>query len=532
MARILLTERLAPQGIELMSGAGHVVDERLGLSPAELIEAVDGYEALVIRSATKVTEEVLRAGSKLVVVGRAGIGLDNVDVRAATSLGVMVVNAPESNIVSAAEHTFALLLAAARNIPQAHSALVEGRWERSRFEGVELHSKVLGIVGLGRIGTLVAGRALAFGMRVVAYDPYVSAEKAKQMGVDLTALDNLVSMADFITVHLPKTPETQNLFGKEMLARVKPGARIVNTSRGGIVDEEALTDAISSGRVAGAALDVFANEPCTSSPLFGLAGVVVTPHLGASTREAQGKAGVQIAEQVVLALAGEFVPYAVNVSAGQASEAIRPYLNLAENLGRLLTSLCEGLPSGLEVVYEGELAREDTRILTIAVEKGVFSTVTEQTVSFVNAPSLARERGIAVKESSTSTTRDYVSLVTVRSGRHAAAATLVGAAAAQRIVMVDDHRVELPFASHLLVVRNDDRPGMVGVVGSALGGAGVSIQSMAVGQTEGDAGTALMLLSTDVAVPSEVAEALRREPGIFEVHQVSGPWSEAHLTSR
>lgn len=319
MAKILVSERLAPAGIEHMVSAGHEVDERLGLSPDALLAAIGDYEALVIRSATKVTEEVLRAGRHLVVVGRAGIGLDNVDVEAATALGVMVVNAPESNILSAAEHALALLLAQARNVPQAHAALVEGRWERSKWQGVELCSKILGIVGLGRIGGLVAERAAAFGMRLIAYDPYISVERAKQMGVELVPLDDLVAAADFITIHLPKTPETAGLFGRELLAKVKPGVRIVNAARGGILDEDALADAVTSGRVAGAALDVFQTEPCTSSPLFGLPGVIVTPHLGASTQEAQDKAGVQIAQQITLALAGDFVPHAVNAAARSAS---------------------------------------------------------------------------------------------------------------------------------------------------------------------------------------------------------------------
>ena len=319
MAKILVSERLAPAGIEHMVSAGHEVDERLGLSPDALLAAIGDYEALVIRSATKVTEEVLRAGRHLVVVGRAGIGLDNVDVETATALGVMVVNAPESNILSAAEHALALLLAQARNVPQAHAALVEGRWERSKWQGVELCSKILGIVGLGRIGGLVAERAAAFGMRLIAYDPYISVERAKQMGVELVPLDDLVAAADFITIHLPKTPETAGLFGRELLAKVKPGVRIVNAARGGILDEDALADAVTSGRVAGAALDVFQAEPCTSSPLFGLPGVIVTPHLGASTQEAQDKAGVQIAEQITLALAGDLVPHAVNAAARSAS---------------------------------------------------------------------------------------------------------------------------------------------------------------------------------------------------------------------
>jgi D-3-phosphoglycerate dehydrogenase len=525
MARVLVTEELAESGLELMRAAGHEVEVRTGLSPEELLGALSGVHALVIRSATKVTADVLAAADDLVVVGRAGIGLDNVDVPAATSRGVMVVNAPQSNILSAAEHTIALLLAQARHIPQAHSALVAGRWERSKWEGVELHGKTLGVVGLGRIGALVAQRALPFGMRIVAYDPYVSAERAKHMGVEMTTLEDLVAEADFVTIHLPKSAETAGLFGRELFAKCKEGIRIVNAARGGIVDEEALAEAIRDGRVAGAALDVFAEEPCTSSPLFELQEVVVTPHLGASTQEAQDKAGQTIAEMVVLALNGDFVPFAVNVAAGEASETVRPFLGLAEKLGRVLAALHGGLPDRLEIEFEGALAAEDTRILTLAALKGVFATGTEEPVSYVNAPQLAEERGLAVRESQTSTQRDYVSLVTVRSSSHSVAGILTGGNAVQRIVMVDDHAVEIPPAPHMLVVRNDDRPGVIGSVGTALGDAGISIVNMVVGQTVGDgsAGTALMVLSTERPAPAEVIDALRAFAGILEVHEVSVP---------
>ncbi|HTX00578.1 MAG TPA: phosphoglycerate dehydrogenase [Acidimicrobiales bacterium] len=521
MARILVTEKLASSGLEAMAAAGHEVDVQLERSPEELLAAVPGAAALVIRSATQVDEALLTAGRDLVVVGRAGIGLDNVDVVAATRLGVMVVNAPESNILSAAEHALALLLAQARNVPQAHAALVAGRWERSKWEGVELHGKTLGVVGLGRIGALVAQRALAFGMHLVAYDPYIAPERARRMGVELLSLEGLVEVSDFITIHLPKTKETSGLFGKELLGRVKPGVRIVNAARGGIVDEEALAEAIREGRVAGAALDVFSSEPTTTSPLFELPGVVVTPHLGASTVEAQDKAGEQIAEQVVLALAGDFVPYAVNVAARGASEAVRPFLGLSEHLGRTVASLAEHLPDEIEVEYRGALAGEDVGILTLSVLKGVFAAGTEEPVSYVNAPRLAEERGLSVRETQTATSEEFVSLISVRAGGHAAAGTLAGGSL-PRIVMLDEHLVEVPPAPQLVVVRNEDRPGMIGLVGTAIGDAGISITNMAVGQTTGG-GTALMVLSTDRALPAEVVEALRAASGILEVHQVELP---------
>lgn len=522
MARVLVTETLSDSGLELLRAAGHVVDVQTGLEPEQLLEAIRGAEALVIRSATKVTAAVLAAGGDLAVVGRAGVGLDNVDVAAATARGVMVVNAPESNTVSAAEHAMALMLAQARNIPQAHAALVAGRWERSSFEGVELHGKTLGIVGLGRIGALVAQRAHGFGMRIVAHDPYVSEERAKKLGVELFSLEDLVAQCDFLTIHLPKNKETANLVGKDLLAKAKRGMRIVNASRGGVLDEEALAQGIETGQVGGAALDVFASEPCTRSPLFELPGVVVTPHLGASTGEAQDRAGEQIAEQVVLALAGDFVPYAVNIAARSASEAVRPYLSLAERLGHVIAALGEGLPDSLEVIVEGALFGQDLGILTLAALKGVLAEGSDEPISYVNAPRLASERGLEVRETSTAATIEYVSLVTLRSSAHAVSGTLAGRNATERIVMIDDHGVELPFAENLLVVRNDDRPGMIGVVGLACGDAGVSISSMAVGQTAGGARTALMAVATDSPVPDGVIRVLRSTAGILEVHRIHG----------
>jgi D-3-phosphoglycerate dehydrogenase len=517
-----VTEKLADSGLKLMSDAGHEVDVQLGLSPEALLEAVAGAQALIVRSATKVEAPVLNAGTDLEVVGRAGIGLDNVDVETATRRGIMVVNAPQSNILSAAEHAMALLLAQARNIPQAHAALVSGNWERSKWGGVELHGKTLGVVGLGRIGALVAQRALSFGMHLCAYDPYVSPDRAKQMGVELMSLEDLVAEADFLTIHLPKTSETTGLIGSELLERAKPGLRIVNAARGGILDEEALASAIRSGRVAGAALDVFSTEPCTESPLFEMDNVVVTPHLGASTVEAQDKAGVTIAEQVILALAGDFVPFAVNVAATEVPESVKPFLGLAEQLGRGFACLNDGLPDVLEVEYAGSLASAGvgTQILTLAILKGVFAAGTEEPVSYVNAPQLAAERGLEVREVTTSTARDFVNSITLRSTLHSLSGTLAGLRSVPRIMMVDDHPVEIPPAEHMLVVRNDDRPGMIGIVGSTLGDAGVSISSMGVGPSE-KGNTALMILSTDRPVSDEALASLSSAEGILDVHRIS-----------
>lgn len=521
MARILVTEELADSGLDAMRAAGHDVDVRLGLSAEELLGVVPGAHAIVIRSATKVTAPVLDAGRDLVVVGRAGIGLDNVDVPAATRHGVMVVNAPQSNILSTAEHTMAMLLAQARNIPQAHAALQDGRWERSKWEGVELHGKTLGVVGLGRIGALVAQRAHAFGMRVVARDPYVSPDRARQMGIELMGLEELMGEADFVTLHVVKTKETVGMIGEELLAKAKPGVRIVNVSRGGVVDEAALARAIAEGRVGGAALDVFTEEPLApDSPLLGLPSVVVTPHLGASTREAQDKAGATIAEQVVLALAGEFVPFAVNVEASEASEVVRPYLPLAERLGVAFASLAGGLPPTIDVEYQGGIGDHDTRILTLSVTKGLFAAGTNEPVSYVNAPGLAAERGIEIREVVTTTAHDYTNLIVIRGGDHALGGTLFGLRGEARIVSVDDFDVELPLSDHLLLIRNDDRPGMVGLVGTALSEAGLNIADMRLGRSRSGA-AALMVLSTDQPVGADTAARLGASPGIEAVHTIN-----------
>ena len=522
MARILVTEQLAQRGLDLMAAAGHQVDEQLDLDPAGLLSAVPGAAAVIIRSATQVTADVLEAGTDLVVVGRAGIGLDNVDVVAATRRGVMVVNAPQSNVLSAAEHTMALLLAQARNIPQASAALKQGRWERSRWEGVELYGKTLGVIGLGRIGTLVAQRALAFGMRLVAYDPFVAPDRARQLGIELArSLEELVSQADFLTIHVSKTPETMGMVGADLLAKAKPGLRLVNTARGGIVDEAALADAVRAGTVASAGLDVFAAEPTTESPLFELDHVTVTPHLGASTAEAQDKAGVTIAEQVLLALAGEFVPYAVNVSASEASETVRPFLPLAERLGAMFGSLNEGTPPVLDVEYQGALADYDTSILTLSVLKGLLSAGANlDPVSYVNAPQLAAERGLTWRESKTTTTHDHVNLITLRGGNHCVAGTLAGLRGEPRIVTVDDHAVDLPPARNMLVVRNDDRVGMLALVTAVVATAGVNVANMTLGRSPaGD--TALMVLGTDTPLPAEGIEELRAAPGILDVRSVT-----------
>ena len=516
MARILVTEEIADGGLERLRQAGHEVDIQVGKSAEELLSIVPGAAALIIRSATQVSADLLAAATDLMVVGRAGIGLDNVDVAAATKQGVMVVNAPQSNIVSAAEHTMALLLAQARNVPQAHAALVEGRWERSRWTGVELVDKTLGVVGLGRIGKLVADRAKAFGMRIVAYDPFVSEERAKKMGVELLALDQLVTESDFLTVHLPKTPETLGLINRDLMLKAKPSLRVINVARGGIVHEQDLADCVRDGVIAGAAIDVFSTEPMTESPLFELDSIIVTPHLGASTNEAQDKAGDTIATMVELALAGDFVPFAVNVDAAEANETLRPYLPLAERLGGLFVALNGSVPDTLEICTEGEIAGYDTRILELAVLKGFFGAISDEPVTYVNAPQLSKEHGLEVRDVNCATAADYVNLLTLRGGDHSIAGTLAGPRHEQRIVNIDGTPFDVPPADHMVVISNDDRPGVIGTVGTILGDAKVNIADMDVARVDGS-DTAVMLIAPTAQVPGDTLDALRSAPGILDV---------------
>ena len=523
MARVLVTEEIADAGLDRLRAAGHVVDVQLGLNGEALIAALQGAQALIVRSATNVDAAVLSAVSGLLVVGRAGVGLDNVDVDAATKAGVMVTNAPESNIVSAAEHTIALLMSMARNVPQAHAALVSGRWERSKWEGVELAGKTLGVVGLGRIGKLVAHRALGLGMKIVAFDPYISVERGRQMNVDMLPLDQLVATSDFLTVHLPKNKETLGLINRDLLLKAKPSLRVINVARGGIVAEHDLFEALRDGLIAGAALDVFEREPVTDSPLFSLPNVVVTPHLGASTREAQDKAGEVIADMVQLALAGDFVPFAVNVDAAEANETLKPFIPLAERLGALFADVVGARASELEIEASGEIGAYDTRIITLAALKGFLGRLTGDAITYVNAPTVAEQRKVVVREQRRDDVahQDYVNLITLRSGAHNISGTLAGRRREARLVLIDDHLSDVPPARFMLIVRNDDRPGVIGRVGTVLGDAGVNIDNMDVGKTP-QAGSALMVIATATPTPAEVVSQLRQVPGIVEVITVGG----------
>jgi D-3-phosphoglycerate dehydrogenase len=524
--KVLVTEQLSEPGLELLR-KDFQVDVRADLAAGGLAQEIAPYDALVIRSATQVTDEVLAAAGHLKVVARAGIGLDNVDVDAATRRGVMVVNAPQSNIISAAEQAMALLLSQARNIPQANAALKQGSWERSRWEGVELAGKTIGLVGLGRVGALVAQRAAGFGMRVIAYDPYVSTDRAKEMGVDaMPSLEALLVQADFVSIHLPRTPETEGLIGEHELALMKQGARLINTARGGIVDEEALAKAVEGGHLEGAALDVFSLEPTVDSPLFGLESVVVTPHLGASTKEAQDKAGTTVAEMVRLALMGEFVPYAVNVSAGaEVTEVIRPFVPLAERLGTLVAGLAEGGVRSIVASYLGRIAESDTRVLTLAILKGILGRTVHEPVSFVNAPMLARERGLTVSEMRSTVSQDYVSSISLRAETDEGPVSVSGSILAkdhERVTQVNEFDIEVTPAGHMVFFTYVDRPGIIGKVGTILGDHGVNIATMDVGR-KAEGGEALMCLTVDTEIPADVLDHVSTEIDAHQLRTVTLP---------
>ncbi|TCC02783.1 phosphoglycerate dehydrogenase [Kribbella soli] len=506
---VLIAEELSPATVEAL-GPDFEIRQTNGADRAALLPAIADVDAILIRSATKVDAEALAAAKKLKVVARAGVGLDNVDVKAATQAGVMVVNAPTSNITSAAELAVALLLASARRVPAANESLKKGEWKRSKYSGVELFEKTVGIVGLGKIGVLVAQRLAAFGMNVIAYDPYVQAGRAAQMGVRLATLDELLATSDFISVHLPKTPETIGLIGDEQLHKVKPEVIIVNAARGGIVDEQALYSALKEGRVAGAGLDVFASEPCTDSPLFEFENVVVTPHLGASTDEAQEKAGIAVAKSVRLALSGELVPDAVNVQGGVIAEDVRPGIGLTEKLGRIFTALAGGVAQQLDVEVRGEITQYDVKVLELAALKGVFADVVEDNVSYVNAPLLAAERGLEVRLVTDHDSPEHRNLITLRGtladgAQVSVSGTLVGVRQSERLVEIDGYDLEIELSAHLAFLTYEDRPGAVGQIGRILGDADVNIAGMQVSRDR-KGGKALVALSVDSKVAPTVLD--------------------------
>lgn len=515
---VLIAEELAPAAIEVLA---HDFDVRHvdGTDRPALLSALSEADAVIVRSATRIDAEAIAAAPRLKVVARAGVGLDNVEVPAATTRGVMVVNAPTSNIVSAAEQAVALLLAVARNTASASTALKAGEWKRSKYTGVEVQGKTVGVVGLGRIGVLFAQRIAAFGTRLIAYDPYIQPARAAQLGVRLVGLEELLRESDFISIHLPKTPETVGLIGEKELAGVKPGVRIVNAARGGLVDEQALADAVAEGRVAGAGVDVYAKEPCTSSPLFAFDNVVATPHLGASTHEAQDKAGLAVARSVKLALQGEFVPDAVNVqTGGVVAEDVRPLLPLAEKLGRAFTAVAGGVAASVTVDVRGEVVRNDVSVLKLAATKGLFSSVVEEQVTYVNAPHLAAERGVEVSLATQPETADDPVLVTIRGalpdGRTVSVSgtSTTGARDVNKLTEVDGFDVEIGAEGILVFLRYVDRPGVVGTVGTLLGASGVNIAAMQVARREAG-GETLMTLTVDQALGADLLTSVADSVG-------------------
>ncbi len=518
--KVLVAEKIGDSGIRLLEDHFQV-DVGAGWSPEELKGRIGEYDGILIRSATKLDAELIAAATRLRAVGRAGVGVDNVDVAAATKRGIVVANAPQSNVITAAEHTMALLLALARNIPQAHASLTAGRWERSSFSGVELYEKTLGILGFGRIGQLVAQRARGFGMRVVAYDPYVGAERYRELGVEKAeSSDEVYAIADFITLHLPKTPETEGWLDAEALAKCRDGVRILNVARGPLVVDEDLQAALDSGKVGGAALDVFRSEPITEHPLFAYPNVIVTPHLGASTAEATDRAGYQAAEQVIAALTGGVVTSAVNVPAipPEDMEVLGPFVPLCRSLGRIAVALAEGSSvDAVETEFLGRIADRDTRLMSIQVLLGILSGHTEDEVGVVNAPAMAAERGIRVSETKTRTARDYADLVRVTivcgDARLRVAGTLIGQRNRPHLLEAWDQRFDLQLEGNITLFRYRDLPGMIGRVGTTFGAHGVNIVSAAVGRqpelaAEGDARLAAMAITTDAPVPRQVVDEI------------------------
>jgi len=522
--KVLVTEKLAEPAIELL-GREFEVEVLIGLDHEELLERIGSYDGLVVRSATNVTTEVVERAENLKAIGRAGIGVDNIDVEAATKRGILVANAPASNTVAASEHTLGLMLAVARRIPAADRSLRSGEWNRSAFKGVEVAEKTLGLVGLGHVGTIVARGAIGMGMRVLAYDPYVSEERMRSMNVERAgSLDEIFEISDFVSLHVPRTPQTVAMVDAQALEKMKASAYLINAARGGIVDETALFNALKEGSIAGAALDVFAEEPTTDSPLFALPNVVVTPHLGASTAEAQDRAGVTAAEQVASALRGAVPMHAINapVPVGEGAEFVAQFSGLCETLGKLLYQLTDRPGNVLRIEYRGEIADYDTRLLDVSTQKGLLAPMVFEPLNYVNTPVLARERGLHLETSRVPESADYTSLVVLRieGGENVVSGTLIGPRHQPRLVEAMGFDLDIVPEEHMLFIRNEDVPGMIGKLGTILGEHGINIGNMAVGRGE-PGSRAAMAVTVDDPVPQEVLEQLLRIPGFNEARAVT-----------
>jgi len=525
--RVLVSDKLSEEGLAaLRDDPGVDLVIKTGMGVEELKQEIAEADALLVRSQTKVTAEVIESGGKLAVIGRAGVGVDNIDVEAATRRGVVVCNSPEGNTIAAVEHTWGLILALARKISEAHASTSAGEWKRSAFVGVELLNKTLGVIGLGKIGREVALRARAFGMEILGNDPFVTAEAAARFGVELVELDELLARSDLITVHVPLTKDTRDMIDAEALKKVKPGVRIINCARGGVVDEAALAEAVAEGRVAGAGVDVFEKEPPEGSPLLGLKNVVLTPHLGASTAEAQIKVAVDVAQQVLDVLRGRPARSAVNVVAvsPEALRSLQPYLPLAQKLGRLHGQLATGPLSGVELIYAGELAEADARLLTQAFLRGLLEPILDEPVNLVNAGLIAQARGIRVLESRSREPEDFTSLITARvtsdGEERIIAGTLFGRSEC-RVIRMDEFRTDFDPSGYMLVSMHIDKPGMIGKVGMILGEHSINIAGMHVGRREPrPGGRSVMVLALDNSVPPEILDELRKVDGIMTAQLV------------
>jgi len=509
---VLIAEELSPATVDAL-GPDFEIRNVDGTDRPALLAALSDAHAVLVRSATKIDAEAIAAAPSLKVVARAGVGLDNVDIKAATTAGVMVVNAPTSNIISAAELTVGHILSLARHIPAAHASLAAGAWKRSSYTGVELYEKTVGIIGLGRIGALITQRLQAFGVTVIAYDPYVTTARAQQLGVELVSLEDLLRRADFTTIHMPRTPETLGMISDAQFALMKPTAFVVNVARGGLIDEDALHRALTSNTIAGAGLDVFVAEPPKDSPLLALPNVVVTPHLGASTDEAQEKAGVSVAKSVRLALGGELVPDAVNVAGGVIDPYVRPGIPLVEKLGQVFTALATSPVTSIDVEVHGELAEYDVSVLKLAALKGVFTDVVSDQVSYVNAPLIAEQRGVTVRLITETDSPEYRNVLTIRGAQSdgpaiSVSGTLTGPKQVEKLVEINGHDVEVPLDRHHVVMEYTDRPGIVAVYGKEFGQAGINIAAMQISR-EAAGGQALSVLTVDSPVPAEILEHVR-----------------------
>ncbi len=510
---VLIAEELSPATVDAL-GPDFDVRNVDGTDRPALLKEIASAHAILVRSATKVDAEAIAAAPLLKVIARAGVGLDNVDIKAATAAGVMVVNAPTSNIISAAELTVGHIISLARHIPPAHGALAQGQWKRSKYTGVELYEKTIGIIGLGRIGALVAARMQAFGTNIIAFDPYITSARAQQLGVTPVSLDELLAQSDFVTIHMPKTPETTGMLGAAQFALMKPTAFVVNVARGGLINEADLHDALVAGTIAGAGLDVFVSEPPTGSPLLGLPNIITTPHLGASTDEAQEKAGVSVAKSVRLALSGELVPDAVNVAGGVIDPYVRPGIPLVEKLGQVFSGLAAHSPlTSVDVDVRGELADYDVSVLKLAALKGIFTNVVSETVSYVNAPLLAEQRGVAVRLITDKESPEYRNVITLRGAladgsQVSVSGTLTGTKQIEKIVEVNGYEVEVPFAEHLIVMVYTDRPGIVAVYGREFGDAQINIAGMQIARHVAG-GKALSVLTVDSPVPASLLTKVR-----------------------